>query len=174
VRIPTDTLVALLFIISACGGAGSRDLVLHIDDRCSDTATFKRNLDAMLEQIALDPRDTYELVDLTTLLVDDVRRAYPAPTLLYRNRDFFGNTENVETFRRPSPPLSRTSTCRLFPGGVPSSREVSDELSSVRAPDRHRLERAHRVMAAVADYSSVILDVGARLVGRPRPERYVY
>jgi hypothetical protein len=170
-RIPRPALFALLLAITSCGSA-RRDLLLLIDDRCPASAAFKNNLDDMLAAMALDPSQSYSLVNLATLPATDPRARYPAPTLLFRDAHMFGGTEDVETFPMLSSTL--TPTCRLYPGGVPTAREISGELTRVLEPGQRRREVARRLAGSVAGYVSVIRDVGVRLTGGSRRQRAVY
>jgi hypothetical protein len=171
-RIARPVLLALLLAITACGGSARRDLLLLIDDRCPESAAFKNNLDDMLAAMALDPSQSYALVNLATLPATDPRARYRAPTLLFHDAQMFRATEDVETFPMLSATL--TPTCRLYPGGVPTARKISGELTRVLEPSRRRREIAQRLAGSVADYVSVIRDVGVRLAGGSRRERFVY
>lgn len=63
---------------------------------CSNTGAMRARLDEALSRIGLAP--DYQVFDVQSLPDTDLRRGYPTPTLLYRNRDVFGMPE-------PQPPL---------------------------------------------------------------------
>ena len=105
----TRAIVLSLFVIaSGCAAPRSSTLTLTSDasasklvfltrDGCVNTATMRANLDAALKSLSV--ASSYDVVDQGTLPEGDIRRGYPTPTLLYRNRDVFG-------MPAPSPPLS--------------------------------------------------------------------
>ena len=99
-------LVGLVLLVAGCAPAahgqrakvqaGERTLVLLTRDGCPATASMRRNLDGALK--SLGTTTSYELLNLDTLPVTDVRRGYPTPTLLFDSRDVFD-------LPQPAPPL---------------------------------------------------------------------
>ena len=71
-------------------------MVLLTRSGCVDTETMRANLEVAAR--ALTPPAVFTVVDLDSLLADDVRRGYPTPTLLVAGRDVFG-------LPVPTPPL---------------------------------------------------------------------
>lgn len=67
---------------------------------CRLTVEFRRNLDAALE--ATVPVLTCAIVNIDLLPIDDLRRGYPTPTLLWRGRDVCGLPTPVPPL--PTPP----------------------------------------------------------------------
>lgn len=92
------SLFVLTVVVAGCANVpGTRkSLVFLTREGCANTAAMRANLDQALQALGL-PRD-YQVLDLASLPVTDVRRGYPTPTLLYANRDVFGMAE-------PRPPL---------------------------------------------------------------------
>jgi hypothetical protein len=72
------------------------DLVFLTRVGCANTTVMRRNLDAALK--AIGRTSGYEVADQDALPTNDIRRGYPTPTLLYRDRDVFG-------MPAPEPPL---------------------------------------------------------------------
>jgi hypothetical protein len=65
-----------------------KDLTFLTRDGCVNTPKMRANLDQALK--ALSWSTDYQVLDSGTLQTTDARRAYPTPTLLYKNRDIFG------------------------------------------------------------------------------------
>ncbi|VAX38987.1 hypothetical protein MNBD_PLANCTO03-926 [hydrothermal vent metagenome] len=59
-------------------------------------------------------------VDQESLAADDLRRGYPAPTVLVDGVDLFG---------LPAP-SSLAMGCRVYPGGLPSAEEIQSRLAA--------------------------------------------
>jgi hypothetical protein len=68
---------------------------------------------------------TYAVVPQQTLGQDDVRRWYPAPTLLYHGHDLFGLTSSAAV---------SASAVREYPDGVPTHEQMLAALRSVVRP----------------------------------------
>ena len=66
-------------------------LVLLTREGCMNTVIMRGNLDAALKALGRPPG--YQMIDSATLANTDVRRGYPTPTLLFKNRDIFGMPE---------------------------------------------------------------------------------
>ena len=67
---------------------------------------------------SIDASWTFTDTDLETLAESDVRRGYPAPTILLKGRDLFG---------LPAP-LIRAMGCRVYPGGLPSAHDLAERI----------------------------------------------
>ena len=77
-----------------------KDLVFLTREGCVNTTTMKANLADALR--SLEQPSEYQVVDLDTLPVGDVRRGYPTPTVLVANRDLFGMAETQPPFPTPT------------------------------------------------------------------------
>lgn len=78
----------------------TRPLEFLTRDGCAQTAVMRGHLDEVVA--AMRPPLTYRLVDLDTLPVTDVRKAYPTPTILYGGADLFGMAEPRPPFDEPT------------------------------------------------------------------------
>lgn len=89
---------ASVLVMSGCASAPTPDagIVLLTRTGCVDTAAMRLSVETATR--AMTPPADFTVVDLDTLPVDDLRRGYPTPTLLFANRDVFG-------LPQPKPPL---------------------------------------------------------------------
>lgn len=105
-RLDARRIVVSVFAVLVVGCAARSDappapqptaqLVLLTRQGCMNTETMRSRLDDALR--ALQRPADFDVVDLDTLPVSDVRRGYPTPTVLYAGRDVFGMAV-------PKPPL---------------------------------------------------------------------
>jgi hypothetical protein len=79
---------------------------------------MRANLAAALESIGRGW--AFVEVDQQSLPEGDVRRGYPAPTVLVNGRDLYGLPV----------PGATSMGCRLYPGGVPSARDIEAKLNA--------------------------------------------
>jgi hypothetical protein len=77
---------------------------------------MRDNLRAALQSLGSDGR--FEEVDQDALPEADIRRGWPAPTVLVDGADLFGMAP------RPRPSMG----CRIYPGGVPTAERIADRL----------------------------------------------
>lgn len=88
-------------------------------DGCPLTPLMKSRLETALSKLD----ETVELVQVNQKTLDpsDLRRGYPAPTVVVNGSDLFGM----------APPTAPSMGCRMYdgPGGVPSVDELSRRLS---------------------------------------------
>lgn len=89
-------------------------------DACPNTPTMHERLRQALDEVDRDV--VIEIVDQELLDEDDLRRGYPAPTVLVNGRDLW---------RRPVPESSGIG-CRVYrgPGGLPSVDELKRRLTA--------------------------------------------
>lgn len=94
-------------------------------DGCPNTPATKANVEEAVASLGIDARITY--VDQMNLPEGDLRRGWPAPTVLVNGRDLF---------EMPAPHGSGMG-CRTYPNGWPTESEIiaalrlmSDELSA--------------------------------------------
>ena len=118
----------LLLALTACKSADSADaeigstdmntVVLLGFDGCPLTPLMKTRVEDAIEGLSPDVR--LVVIDQNELDSEDLRRGYPAPTLLVRGRDLFGMQA----------PTSPAMSCRVYPGpnGVPSVSELTERL----------------------------------------------
>lgn len=88
-------------------------------DGCPLTPLMKSRLETALSKLD----ETVELVEVDQDKLDpsDLRRGYPAPTVIVHGSDLYGM----------APPTAPSMGCRMYdgPGGVPSIDELSRRLS---------------------------------------------
>ena len=94
------TLVTMIAFAALTGCVARKpladDLVLLTREGCVDTTRMRTALDLALT--GSGQPINYQILDVDTLPAADVRRGYPAPTVLYKGRDLFG-------LPSPTPPL---------------------------------------------------------------------
>ncbi len=85
---------------------------------CPNSAAMRSNLTAAIESMHMD----WVVVDINQELLaqGDIRRGYPAPTILIDRADLFG---------LPAPTGANLG-CRLYVGGVPSSSLIAQRLGA--------------------------------------------
>ena len=96
--------LSLLMVGAACTAPSQSEdsapidanLVFLTREGCVNTDIMRANLDEALH--AMGQSVAYAVVDLDALDNADLRRGYPTPTLLYKNRDVSG-------LPQPQPPL---------------------------------------------------------------------
>lgn len=88
---------------------------------CPNTAAMREHLAAALRELGggLSFTDTNQ----ETLPASDLRRGWPAPTILANGHDLFG-------MRAPSAP---SMGCRMYPGGVPDAHVIAEKLRGDKA-----------------------------------------
>lgn len=86
---------------------------------CPNTAATKTHVEQAVASLGLRADVAY--VDQMSLPHGDVRRGWPAPTILVDGRDLFG----MEV------PKSGAISCRMYPAGAPTVSEVETALRSV-------------------------------------------
>ncbi len=85
---------------------------------CVNTPVLLQNLKTAVDSSNVSIE--YNVFDQLELSSSDPRRGYPTPTILLDGNDIFGMAE-------PVPPFMKTS-CRLYPGGVPSAEMIAERL----------------------------------------------
>jgi hypothetical protein len=83
---------------------------------CPNTSLFHERIEQAAREVAPGSRVRY--VDQEHLPPSDLRRGYPAPTVLIDGRDLFGFP----------PPTAPTLGCRIYPGGIPTVAEFRERL----------------------------------------------
>ncbi|MBX2850298.1 MAG: hypothetical protein KTR15_00965 [Phycisphaeraceae bacterium] len=132
-------LVLALIALSACASGGSRPsngsanannplpsknmntVTLLGFEGCSLTPLMRSRAEAAIEGMSLDAQ--LVVIDQNELEVEDLRRGYPAPTLLVNGRDLYGM----------QPPTSPAMSCRVYqgPDNVPSVADLATRLQVV-------------------------------------------
>jgi hypothetical protein len=97
-------------------------------DSCPNTPVMHQRLLAALAQMNVD--EPVDVINQDALANDDLRRGWPAPTVLIDGSDLFGM----------SPPQSPAMGCRVYrgPGGVPSVTELAQRLASAGVKGSHQ------------------------------------
>lgn len=103
------------------GAARTKIEVLGFD-ACPNTTTTKTRVEQAVASLGLRADVAY--VDQMSLAEADLRRGWPAPTILVNGRDLFG----MET------PKSGAMSCRMYPAGAPTRSEVEAALRRVAQP----------------------------------------
>ena len=100
-------------------------------DGCPLTPRMKRRLEQAISQ--LEHRPELVQIDQQALDASDLRRGYPAPTILVNGSDLFGMP----------PPTSPSMGCRIYDGpeGVPSIDDLVVRLRSALNLDASTKER---------------------------------
>jgi len=75
-------------------------LTLLTCSECAAGPELRRRLHAALRQLGVKP--IFSIVDVAALPLTDPRVAYPAPTLLWRDRDLFGVPEPPAPYPPPT------------------------------------------------------------------------
>ncbi len=65
---------------------------------------------------------SFDQIDQEGLPPSDIRRDYPAPTILVDGRDLFGMER----------PTARAQSCRVYHGGSPTAEEIAERLEQMR------------------------------------------
>lgn len=88
---------------------------------CPNTATMRANLESAIESMHTD----WVIIDVNqeALPHGDIRRGYPAPTILIDHTDLFG---------LPTPAAANMG-CRVYSGGVPSAQLIEERLRAWKA-----------------------------------------
>lgn len=102
------------------GGVQAMKIELLGFPGCPNTPAMRKNLAAALESIGGGL--TFQDVNQEMLLESDLRRGWPTPTVLVDGHDLFG---------RPAP-SGPAMGCRVYEGGVPSAKEITEKLSAAR------------------------------------------
>jgi len=93
---------------------------------CPHTPLLRSNAQAALSLVAKGW--ALEEVNQETLASGDLRRGWPAPTLLVNGRDLFGMQE----------PAEPSIGCRVYEGGMPSPEQIAEKLRSVHGDTSER------------------------------------
>ncbi len=93
-------------------------------DGCPNTRTMRASIEVAVKALGLSTQVQY--VDEEVLPSNDLRRGWPAPTILVDGRDLFG---------LPTP-TDATLRCRMYPGGAPDVEEIVAALRTVTASGR--------------------------------------
>ena len=121
--------VATLALVSSCtterdGMSQLRDdlpqLELLTFEGCPNSPQMRKNVREAIAELDWDV--TLIETRLTSLAPNDDRLRYGAPTLL---------VDGVDLLRQP-PGEDRQLNCRIYPAGVPSSREIANQLRQRR------------------------------------------
>lgn len=88
---------------------------------CPNTPAMRDSLGAALASLGTDWNFTD--TDQEKLPEGDVRRGYPTPTVLVNDRDLYGLPV----------PTAPSMGCRMYPGGVPDSSDISDKIRAAIA-----------------------------------------
>lgn len=91
---------------------------------CPLTPQLRANAQAAL--LLVPERWVLDEVNQETLASGDLRRGWPAPTLLANGRDLFG---------MPTPAVPAMG-CRMYEGGVPSPERIAERLRTLKDGDR--------------------------------------
>lgn len=83
---------------------------------CPHTPAMRMNLRAALK--AVGDGLTFREVNQETLQESDIRRGWPAPTVLVNGTDLFGM----------APPSAPSMSCRMYAGGVPTADTIAARL----------------------------------------------
>lgn len=86
---------------------------------CPNTPVMRENLRAALK--SLGGGLTFAEVNQESLPGSDLRRGWPAPTVLVNGADLFGM----------SPPSTASTGCRMYSGGVPSADAIAERVRAV-------------------------------------------
>lgn len=78
----------------------TRMLTLLTCSQCSAGAELRRRLHQALRQLGLKP--VFSIVDVASLPRTDPRIGYPAPTVMWRERDLFGIPEVPAPYPPPT------------------------------------------------------------------------
>jgi hypothetical protein len=90
-------------------------------DGCPNSPALLENTRAAAASVA--PSVAVAYVDQKLIPESDVRRGYPAPTILVDGRDLFGLAASTRA----------ALECRLYPDGLPSAEQIAAKL---RQPGR--------------------------------------
>lgn len=132
-------LLLALFALSACTSGGTspstgsantnnplpstnmNTVTLLGFEGCPLTPLMRSRVEAAIEDLSLDAQ--LVVIDQNELEADDLRRGYPAPTLLVGGRDLYGM----------QPPTSPAMSCRVYqgPDNVPSVADLATRLQVV-------------------------------------------
>ncbi|HRP64280.1 MAG TPA: hypothetical protein PK400_13350 [Phycisphaerales bacterium] len=85
-------------------------------DGCPNTQPLLDNVQRAANTLRVAVNVRY--VNQEQLAHDDMRRGWPAPTVLVNGKDLFGM----------EPPTSPAMGCRMYPGGTPSEAAVTAAL----------------------------------------------
>jgi hypothetical protein len=117
--------VATLFVMGCTHIVGDREMAsvefLYIPD-CPNSPDMRASLKAAIASSGQKIRVVE--VDLMFLKPGDVRLGFGAPSVLVDGVDLFG--------AKPAKALS--GSCRVYPGDLPSSKDIRARLSSVLSP----------------------------------------
>lgn len=124
--------VLMTALLWGCASQPDHDSAPHTEDptmqitllgfpSCPMTPDLRSNARAALTLIP----GRWELVevDQETLEPGDIRRGWPAPTLLVNGRDLFG---------MPAP-VGPSMGCRVYDGGVPSPERIAERLRTMNS-----------------------------------------
>ena len=87
---------------------------------CPNTPTMRENLRAALK--SMGDGLTFQDVNQETLPESDIRRGWPAPTVLVDGKDLFGTPHA----------LAAAMACRTYPGAVPDPAKIAARLRFLR------------------------------------------
>ena len=106
------------------GKSSARESAMNIEvlgfEGCPHTPRIRKNVEKAAASMGLDVRVSY--VDQNKLAENDVRRGWPAPTVLVDGKDLFGMPE----------PQSAAMACRSYEGGSPSESQIASALRELR------------------------------------------
>lgn len=85
---------------------------------CPNTPELLQRVKRAAERVVPTAQVVY--VDQTALPANDLRRGYPAPTILVNGADLFG---------LPAPDAA-TMSCRMYAGGLPEVEEIARRLAA--------------------------------------------
>ena len=108
----------LLVRCTARHAATTPQLAFLTGDGCPNSTIMRRNLDKALQAVGLST--DYQLIDVDALPKNDPRGSYGTPTVLISDKDLFGMQTPIIQ--------EDAATCRLYPGGVPSTDHIATEL----------------------------------------------
>jgi len=100
--------------------------ILGSDD-CPNTPPLRANVQQAVTNLKLHAEVAYIAQD--KLLIDDLRRGWPTPTVLINGKDLFDLT----------PPSSPVMKCRIYPDGLPTTEKIAERIGKLTAP---RVSRA--------------------------------
>ncbi len=86
---------------------------------CPNTPALRQNLRAALNSVGSGL--TFEEVNQEALAAGDIRRGWPAPTVLVNGADLFGM----------APPIAPSMGCRVYADGIPTADRIAERLRRI-------------------------------------------
>lgn len=118
--------------------ASSLQIEILGSDDCPNTPPLRANVQGAVTKLRLNAKVEYIAQD--KLATDDLRRGWPTPTVLVNGKDLFCM----------SPPTKPDMTCRVYPGGLPTTETIAERIGKLggakvsRAGDRPQVSDIRR------------------------------